>query len=763
MARLPTPGADENSWGNILNDYLAQAHNTDGSLKPAAVQSAVPDASASQAGMVQLDGDLGGTSSSPLVVGIQGRPVSTGAPANDDVLVFNATSDQWEPQTATGASSATTLSEGVVQLAGDLGGTSALPTVPGLATKADDNAVVHLTGNQTIAGTKTFSAAPAVPDGSFTQAKIQNLVTDLTGKQPVDGDLTAIAGLSAPDNDILQRKSGAWINRTPAQLKTDLGLVGGDVGFTAGGAISATDVQTAIRQVSAGAERSIDPAVRRYRAEAARARLGGYMTMTVWLGDSLTEGFSVTKRGFMWPLHLGRRLNGSRAMRAEYIPASTSALSWIGASFWPGGQSPWNYNNASEFIVGYGLDMHAVQINAGGYLELPYFGDIVNVVYARTPAAPAGGCPVTIDGVSVGTLSANGAVLPSQDAVYGTIGDYGAHTLRISVPSGALTVEGAVVFDGTVWGLGQAFGTIGVTAAGHGGFSATHFVDSGFPHWQAGVAARRPSLVAIELGANDAVQTPTPRTPAQFRGDLITIMNKIDTAVDAAGGTRPGYLLVQMPLAPASYVPAAWEACDAVDPERCAVLDLRNKLGSDEWGVLTADALAADGHPGNSGQAWIADAIAEAIDTSDSRAPTTPAEGVILEAITPATARSAWAESFTVVPDAAVPTTYDASPTGAVVGERRHRIWLDPGIYQARATLSRGNDRGQCQILVGHTSLGTADCYQSSADVNVFTLGSTITIQTPGWYPITIRKLATKNASSSEYAIRFHRLHLRKV
>lgn len=36
MARLPTPGGDENTWGDVLNDFLAQAHNSDGSLKSAA-------------------------------------------------------------------------------------------------------------------------------------------------------------------------------------------------------------------------------------------------------------------------------------------------------------------------------------------------------------------------------------------------------------------------------------------------------------------------------------------------------------------------------------------------------------------------------------------------------------------------------------------------------------------------------------------------------------------------------------------------------
>jgi len=34
MTRLPQPGGDDGTWGDILNDFLAQAHNADGTLKP---------------------------------------------------------------------------------------------------------------------------------------------------------------------------------------------------------------------------------------------------------------------------------------------------------------------------------------------------------------------------------------------------------------------------------------------------------------------------------------------------------------------------------------------------------------------------------------------------------------------------------------------------------------------------------------------------------------------------------------------------------
>lgn len=63
------------------------------------------------------------------------------------------------------------------------------------------------------------------------ESDVANLVTDLAGKQPLDSDLTAVAAISPSNDDLIQRKSGAWTNRTPAQLKTDLALTASDVGL----------------------------------------------------------------------------------------------------------------------------------------------------------------------------------------------------------------------------------------------------------------------------------------------------------------------------------------------------------------------------------------------------------------------------------------------------------------------------------------------------------------------------------------------------
>lgn len=62
--------------------------------------------------------------------------------------------------------------------------------------------------------------------------------------QPVHLDLTAIAGLTPSNDDVLQRKAGAWVNRTIAQLKTDLGNPtaagsGTEIQYKSGSAIGA--------------------------------------------------------------------------------------------------------------------------------------------------------------------------------------------------------------------------------------------------------------------------------------------------------------------------------------------------------------------------------------------------------------------------------------------------------------------------------------------------------------------------------------------
>lgn len=105
MARLPSPGSDQNIWGDILNEFLSVEHNSDGTLKSGGSLSSyapltgatftgavnvptpttpanattkayvdgvaingAPDADGSTKGLIQLAGDLSGTADSPTVV-----------------------------------------------------------------------------------------------------------------------------------------------------------------------------------------------------------------------------------------------------------------------------------------------------------------------------------------------------------------------------------------------------------------------------------------------------------------------------------------------------------------------------------------------------------------------------------------------------------------------------------------------------------------------------------------------------------------------
>ena len=54
MPWLPIPGSDDGDWRNILNDFLDQSHNPDGTLKSSAVTSAGAEQTAQQRPSLRL-------------------------------------------------------------------------------------------------------------------------------------------------------------------------------------------------------------------------------------------------------------------------------------------------------------------------------------------------------------------------------------------------------------------------------------------------------------------------------------------------------------------------------------------------------------------------------------------------------------------------------------------------------------------------------------------------------------------------------------
>jgi hypothetical protein len=98
------------------------------------------------------------------------------------------------PASSTGTD-ATSSAKGIIQLAGDLGGTAAAPTVPGLAGKA---AAVH----------------------GHTQADILNLVTDLAGKAPTNHTHTRTYAALASGTVAMAFATNAVVKVTPTAAST---------------------------------------------------------------------------------------------------------------------------------------------------------------------------------------------------------------------------------------------------------------------------------------------------------------------------------------------------------------------------------------------------------------------------------------------------------------------------------------------------------------------------------------------------------------
>lgn len=197
MARLPTPGSDDDIWGDVLNQFLLSGHNVDGShnvksllnVPNANGQIPVTDTSSStgfvwqtggSAGDPIVGGDLSGTASNAQIV--------AGAVGTNEIAAVSVTAAKMANATITDtqvSGSAAIAQSKIANLTADL------------AAKAADNTVVHLTGAQTVAGVKTFSSSPVVPTptnptDAATKAYVDSAVSG-GGDPTVGGDLSGTA------------------------------------------------------------------------------------------------------------------------------------------------------------------------------------------------------------------------------------------------------------------------------------------------------------------------------------------------------------------------------------------------------------------------------------------------------------------------------------------------------------------------------------------------------------------------------------------
>ena len=75
--------------------------------------------------------------------------------------------------------------------------------------------------------TKLNAVTATAAELNFVDGVTSAIQTQIDGKQPLDTDLTTIAGLTATTDNFIVSVASAWASRTPAQVRTTLGLVVG--------------------------------------------------------------------------------------------------------------------------------------------------------------------------------------------------------------------------------------------------------------------------------------------------------------------------------------------------------------------------------------------------------------------------------------------------------------------------------------------------------------------------------------------------------
>jgi hypothetical protein len=260
MSRLPIPGQDDDTWGDILNNYLSQSLNADGTLKTSAVSASGAEQTANK-GVANGYAGLDGSTKLPLALLpattlSSASDVNISSPTNNQGLIYNSGTSKWTNQalpsapvtSVAGKTGAVTLVEGdVASLTGDLNATEKT------ANKDVANGYAGLDGSGLL-------KAAELPSSAVTSSRLTGLRSSLLlGFSPTTPagavDAAALASFSAT---IAPRAVdiGMWYNSFPGSP-----LFSGDYTFlngTAQGIIPLVDWQphTTLGSVTGGSDDS---------------------------------------------------------------------------------------------------------------------------------------------------------------------------------------------------------------------------------------------------------------------------------------------------------------------------------------------------------------------------------------------------------------------------------------------------------------------------------------------------------------------------
>lgn len=171
-----------------------------------------------------------------FVAATQKALVGASAAGNFGEVTIGAGLDLTAGVLSTTDAGGTVTSVSVVTANGVSGSVATATTTPaitltlGAITPSSVN-VSGLTASQLVAtdGSKNLQSLatatyPSLAELAFVKGATSALQTQVDGKQPLDSDLTTIASLTATTNNFIVSVGSAWASRTPAQVRTTLGL-----------------------------------------------------------------------------------------------------------------------------------------------------------------------------------------------------------------------------------------------------------------------------------------------------------------------------------------------------------------------------------------------------------------------------------------------------------------------------------------------------------------------------------------------------------